>query len=512
MGCDYASAMEEGMTPNDAGGVSFAISDMETFRRFLILGSESSMYVASSTLESLTCSCIELLLHQGYMEDMLQEIARVSLQGLAPKQTYALFALARMASISVEARRKIFRTMLPVVCRTFSTLTEFLRFIPHMSWGHGVRKGVQEWLLHFSPQDLAYQFTKYRNRHGYTPKDLLRLVHPKPVAGYEEVFAYAAGKWDVNYPSSSVLHDYLVAAYVVRHSQDVHAVIPLIEAYHFGWEHVGQQQLLRDARVWNAFLQNGMPYQALLRNVVRMLTLQLSPYMLDRTTLLERLTNKEAIRKSRTHPIQVLQALRMVGSATQDAEVEVALQLAFHESFHNIPPTYQRLLLAVDVSGSMSSARCVGMRELSALDAATAIALTMMKQEPYVLALAFSEGLTPLPVKKDMTLCEALESMKGLPFQRTDCSLPMEYALANKILVDCFVVITDNETNYNLRHPHVVLQEYREKVNPNAKLVVLATSACNVSIADPTDKGMLDMAGMDSSIFHVLYQFCNRGI
>jgi 60 kDa SS-A/Ro ribonucleoprotein len=216
------------------------------------------------------------------------------------------------------------------------------------------------------------------------------------------------------------------------------------------------------------------------------------------------------VKESRVHPIQVIQAMKMMSTKCEDRiDVLAALENVLEMSFKNIEPTSQRFLLALDVSGSMEMSRCIGMKHLTARDAAAAVALSFVKREPYVKTMAFMDKFVPMPLHDQMTYQDIHNYMKGLPFGATDCSLPMQYALDQGILVDCFVVITDNETNTNQRPPHEVLNEYRRKYNPNAKLVVLSTSSTDVSIADPNDLGMLDIAGMDSAVFQVIRTFVN---
>jgi 60 kDa SS-A/Ro ribonucleoprotein len=39
-----------------------------------------------------------------------------------------------------------------------------------------------------------------------------------------------------------------------------------------------------------------------------------------------------------------------------------------------------------------------------------------------------------------------VERTQSLPFERTDCALPMLYALEQRLAVETFAVLTDNET------------------------------------------------------------------
>ena len=83
----------------------------------------------------------------------------------------------------------------------------------------------------------------------------------------------------------------------------------------------------------------------------------------------------------------------------------------------------------------------------------------------------------------------------------------MLYASANNIMVDTFVVITDNETWAGDIKPCQALVEYRKTHNRNAKLVVVATTSTGFSIADPNDSGMLDVVGFDANVLPVIAEF-----
>jgi 60 kDa SS-A/Ro ribonucleoprotein len=485
------------MEANNSGGFSFHVDDWSQFCRFVILGSESSCYVPGTSLKDMACGAITRLMDAGRGGDMIQYICKVSDEGRAPKQSYGLYALAKIAEYSDAYRHIIFRHFLVKICRTFSTLAEFLSYMPNLSWGSNTRRCISEWIFAHSPHDLAYQFTKYKNRGGYTPKDILRLVHPSPQeVEYNEVFAYVTDKWNVHTFSS--LHGYLQAAHELRYTSNEDHARTYIRDYRFGWEHVGNQKLLKCPAIWEQFIENGMPYHAMLRNLSRMCKLSI-----DTNRLASSIGSEAAIKASRVHPLQILQAMKMV----DDEVLKASLQSAFHVAFANVMPSSKRFLVALDVSGSMGHSMCCGMRTLTAREAACAIALTMVKREPYVKTMCFQDKFVPFNIQENDDLDKVIKRCAAMQFGTTDCSLPIQYALDNKWEVDVFVVITDSETNCNSVPPHKLLQTYRDEVNPNAKLIVLATSATSVSIADPMDRGMLDVAGLDASILQVIREF-----
>jgi 60 kDa SS-A/Ro ribonucleoprotein len=68
-------------------------------------------------------------------------------------------------------------------------------------------------------------------------------------------------------------------------------------------------------------------------------------------------------------------------------------------------------------------------------------------------------------------------------------------------------IVTDNETWYGPIHPHQALREYREKMNPQARLVVVSMTGTLNSITDPADPLSLEVSGFDSAVPQVIADF-----
>ena len=86
----------------------------------------------------------------------------------------------------------------------------------------------------------------------------------------------------------------------------------------------------------------------------------------------------------------------------------------------------------------------------------------------------------------------------------------MVWALKNRTEFDMFVILTDNETWYGSIHPHQALGDYREKVNPKARLVVVSMTGTHSSITDPADPLSLEVSGFDSAVPQLIADF-SRG-
>ena len=126
--------------------------------------------------------------------------------------------------------------------------------------------------------------------------------------------------------------------------------------------------------MWEALLDD-MPSTALIRNLATMTRVGLLEPGSEATRVaVEQLGNGERLRRARVHPIAVLSALRTYesgrgargqGEWTPVREIVDALDAAFYAAFAGVEPTGTRLLLALDVSGSMHVGACAGVPGLS---------------------------------------------------------------------------------------------------------------------------------------------------
>jgi 60 kDa SS-A/Ro ribonucleoprotein len=162
-------------------------------------------------------------------------------------------------------------------------------------------------------------------------------------------------------------------------------------------------------------------------------------------------------------------------------------------------------MLALDISGSMGGGNLFNSK-LTPREGTAAMAMVTLRTEQMAAVYGFGNTFHELKINKGMSLETVLKTISGLPFGSTNCSLPFTQALSLGIPVETFVVYTDNEVNTG-RHPYQALRDYRQKTGINAKLVVVGMTATQFSIADPSDDGMLDVVGFDSSAPAVIADF-----
>jgi 60 kDa SS-A/Ro ribonucleoprotein len=500
--------------PNSAGGYAFALDDFSRLDRFLILGSEGGSYYAGE--RALTRDNAQAVL-RAIVADGVRAVARIvaiSEAGRAPKNDAALFALALAASADDLSTRRAALAALPRVARTGTHLFQFAELVQgSRGWGRALRRAVGAWYLAQPVERLAYQLVKYRQRNGWSHRDLLRLSHPETA----DATVAALLDWACRGTDSETLPSLVRAADALGRAVDPAEAAALIRTHNLPREAV-PTELLNEPAVWEALLER-MPLTALLRSLAKLTAVGVvRPFGDELPLVLSALADGERIARARLHPLAILLALRTYAQGSGDRgalrwepvqSVVDALNAAFYTAFRAVEPSGRRLLLALDVSGSMAMGRIAG-SSLTPREASAAMALMTAATEPTTHIVGFTGGMVPLPLSPSMQLDDAVRVVSGLPFDRTDCAQPMLYALARGLSVDAFVVYTDSETWAGAIHPVQALRQYRERTGIAAKLVVVGMVSNGFSIADPDDAGMLDVVGFDTATPAVIADFCRQ--
>ena len=517
--------------PNSAGGYAWPVDKWARLDRFLVLGSEGgTFYVGERTLtQENALGVIECLAEDGVRT--VARIVEVSVAGRAPKNDPALFALAIAAGLGDGPTKAAVWEALPKVARTATHLFHWLQYIKAFrGWGRGVRRAVADWYTAKPAMDIGYQVLKYPSRDGWAHRDALRLAHPKaPTVAHDLVFRYATKGWEGVLALAGVddmeVIQTIEAVQALRHQAPGLAAQSIVR--HGLTREMVPTELLTHAVVWEALLQR-MPLTAMIRNLGVMTKVGLLGPMSDAVmTVTAALGDRAKLKAARLHPIALLVAqktyaqgrgMKGSGSWSPVPQVVDALDRAFYLAFESAPATGQRIMLALDVSGSMA-APVLGMDFLSCREASAAMALVTAASEPRHMFTAFTagsyksmyanlgSGLSPLAISPRERLDDVVRSISGLNFGGTDCALPMIEALKHQWPIDLFVIYTDSETWAGTIHPSQALREYRERMGIKAKLVVVAMTSNGFTIADPDDGGMLDVVGFDTATPQVIADF-----
>jgi 60 kDa SS-A/Ro ribonucleoprotein len=508
---------------NHGGGYSFAVDEWKRLERFLIIGSEGGTYYVDETkLTKANAKSLSLCIGQDGKR-VVDLIVAISDGGRAPKNAAAVFALAMTAATgSPEVKKYAFMNM-PKVARNSTDMFSFVEQYKQLDGGFGVvpKKGISAWYQNKSLNSLAYQLIKYRQRDGWTHHDVLSLAHVK-AASIEENALYAYAKYlvDGNKKPEGQLPRAIEGYELIkglRTEDTIKEAVKLIVDYKLPWEAV-PTELLKSAVVWEALLPE-MGATALVRNLGRLTTLGLiKPFSDGEKLVRDKLSDSEYIKDGRLHPISVLVAAKVYANGrgdkgslvwTPSPKVLEGLNEAFYATFANAPVTNKRIMVNIDVSGSMIWPQNMvrGVPNLTSSEACGALALVILATEPNAHLYAYSDSIRPVDIDKGMRLDRALSVIQSIPMGATDCALPFIYAKKHNLNVDAFMSYTDNETNSNSIHPSQAVKSYRKSSGIAAKSIVLAASATEMSIADPTDSGTMDVVGYDSNVPLILSDF-----
>lgn len=521
---------------NAAGGYVYQIDKWARLERFLILGTDGGTYYASEkklTRENAT------VVDACAAEDAartVRTIVEISDAGRAAKNDPAILALAIVASSADTSTRALALAELPKVCRIPTHLFHFLAYCKAMrGWSRGLRRAVREWYARWDVDHLAFEVAKYQQRDGWSNRDAFRLSHLELPEPQQAVMRWAMGlplgEREVAKKNANATFKYRAAGElpaILRAYDEIKAlvekdsatratldkVVEYITTYKLTREML-PSETLNSPLVWDALLDEMKP-EAMIRNLGKMSAVELLKPMSTATSMvIATLKNRDALKKARIHPIFVLNAMRVYAKGQGDKgslmwkpvqQIVDALDEAFYLCFDNVTPTNKRLMLAVDISGSMDSSYIAG-TALSAREASAALALVTASVEPSYAIYGFDTNFAPIPISPRQRLDDVIRIMCRLHMGGTDCALPMIHAQKLGLEIDAFAVYTDNETWAGSIHPSQALRRYRQSSGIASKLAVVGMTATECSIADPNDRGMMDFVGFSTATPEALGTF-----
>lgn len=492
------------MVKNNAGGYGFEITPQERLERFLLIGSEGGTYYVGEqklTQENAE-NILKLLKTNG--TDVVATVVDFAVNRRAPKADAGIFVLALAASFGDQTTKNAAYQAVTSVTQNSTQLFTFLANVQNLrGWSRGLRKAVARFYTGKSVEKLAYQIVKYRNRAGFTHRDALRLSHPQTEeVARNELFKYAVGKLTEAESTNT-----LVQTFGKAQTATGKDLLALIDSAKLTWEMVPTSQL-NDAEVLKALLPN-MQLTALVRNLNRFAKAELTKGNSATTkAIVAKLTNPEFV-GSNMHPVNVINSMLtyssgrgVKGDSTWEVNQNIvdALQTTFELALKAIVPTNKKILIGVDISGSMNST--VNGMQMNASQIANVLAVTILKSEKNAEMVWFDTNIVPTKLGRRSSIDEILRnSPHG---GGTDCAQPLVYAANSLESYDAILILTDSETWAGPRHGFEVLQSYRKNVNRDVKVIEIALTATGHSTMPADDKNLLRVVGFDASVIDVV--------
>lgn len=496
---------------NNAGTKVFAIGDKEKLERFLMIGTFGGTYYASEQklTDEATATLIQMI--ETSPSIVLDLTAKFVREKRLLKLDTALYVLALLVTYGSQQTKNEAYKLVGPFCKTATHLFTFMSMCKDIrGWSKGLCNAVAKWYTSKTEDQLVYQWLKYGNRAGFTHRDAIRLSHPVPVNKRQNtIFHNMVGRNDL------LLDNTQFCAYteVQKYKEHKHSTADIIECIQSGkltWEMV-PTELLNEKPILLQLTSN-MPLMALIRNLNRITNADIFARATAQSgAILTRLTDAKEVEESGIHPIFVLNAIKTyaqghgdLGSLTWSPNQRVldALNTTFELAFKNIETTNQRVLVAVDKSGSMNH-NATGTK-MTCTQLAGAMALTNLKSMNNATVITFDTQYQEVQFGARTSYDDVLAKLGH--GGGTDCGQAFKYALDKKLDLDAIIIYTDSETWAGSQTSHDLLAEYRRRYNKNVKVIEVAMVANQFSNY-PSGRDVLRVVGYDSNVPELIAKF-----
>lgn len=477
---------------NEAGGRAYQLSPQEALAQYAVTGCFNQTYYADAAEQldrviELAQQCEPAFIAQlavysrkrGYMKDM-------------PALLVAL--LSTMDTVQMQ---RVFHQVIDNG-RMLRNFVQMMRsgVVGRRSLGTAAKRLVQTWI---QQRDAHYLLNASV---GNAPSlvDILKMMHPKPLnAAQDALFGYLLDKPYRQADLPMAVQQYL------RFKQDMQGEVPdvsfqLLTALPLTqthWQAIAAQAPWQMTRMnLNTFARHGV-----FEN--KWLTQQIA----------QRLANAHWVRKARAFPYQLFMTYQQVSDQVPTV-VREALHDAMAVALHNVPVLQGRIVVCVDVSGSMQSPvtgyRAGATTKMRCVDAAALFASALLAVNPQVEVIAFDTRChVPRLTARDSVMTNAAK-LAAYGGGGTDCSLPLARLNKRKQAAELVIYFSDNESWADRRYygGTGLMTEWAQfkQRNPKAKLVLLDVQPY-ASTQAKTDRDVLNIGGFSDQVFDVIAQF-----
>ncbi|BBH22458.1 60 kDa SS-A/Ro ribonucleoprotein [Paenibacillus baekrokdamisoli] len=392
-----------------------------------------------------------------------------------------LFGLAILSVYRPDLFAKIFLQ----VVRFPSDLSDFLTILKGLGRGEGGR-AVKRQVNRFLSGISEYWAIKYNGRgRGYSLGDAIATAHPKPDdLKQQALFRYLRGQ-----EANLDLLPQVKALESLKLASTEHEQITWIERGKLPYETV-TGAIKPTKAVWEALLYQ-MPTFAMLRH---MNALQRAGVLEEKQNLdyvVNRLTNKQALRKAKILPFRLATAFRQV----EHPELRDALREAAELTFDNLPELGERTAIFLDISGSMDG-------DYLEIGSVFALALYKKTQGNSLFWLFDTDVYDANPSRKDSILTQAAQiHARG----GTDTGAPIQKLIQERKKVDQIIIITDEQQNSGSPF-YSQLKLYRSKINRDVKAFIVDIAPYRTAMVPDQDPQTFYIYGWSETVLSYIAQ------
>ena len=367
------------------------------------------------------------------------------------------------------------------------------------SLGSAPKRMVANWLNEASDRALLQANV------GNDPSlaDVIKMVHPKPGnKAREALFAWIIGKpCDVDMLPTAV-QDYMRFKKTGRgRVPDVpFQMLTQLELSTKQWTEIAEKASWQMTRMnLNTFQRHGVLALPKMRKLIA-----------------DRLRNPELIAKARVFPYQLITAYQAM-SADMPAQIQSALHDAMELSVQNVPKLRGQVVVAPDVSGSMSGA-VTGYRKGATtatrfVDVAGLVSAAVLRRNPSATVLPFEVRVRETRLEPRDTIMTNARRLAEQWGGGTNCAAPLDWLLAKGRAPDLVIMVSDNQSWARAAYGNngTVMMQAWEKLkqrNPKAKLVCIDIAPYGTTQAKERED-VLNIGGFSDTVFDQIAAFAS---
>jgi 60 kDa SS-A/Ro ribonucleoprotein len=479
---------------NHEGAAAYAFDAKHALAQFAVTGCLSNTFYCNA---------------DGQLARALQLAAEVDAQFVAKTAIYARVRAAMkdmpallLAVLSMKdpaLLRKVFDRVIDNG-RMLRTFVQILRSgaVGRQSLGSAPKALVRRWL------DTASERKLMDAAIGADPslKDVVCMVHPKPADRMREAFyGWLLGRPYALDALPVKLQEYLV--YKFDRSQPVPDVpFQMLTALGLG------------AAEWTAIARKA-PWQMLRMNLNTFVRHGVFEEQGMTERVAAKLRDRESIRKARALPYQLMAAY-CAANVALPALVREALQDAMEIALENVVPFAGRVVVAPDVSGSMSSP-LTGRRQgatsvVRCIDVGALMAAAVLRMNRDARVLPFEQQVREVELNPRDSVVTNAQKLAAMGGGGTNCSAPLAWLNQRRLRAELVILVSDNESWVDARKrgaTETMHQWQQFKVrNPGAKLVCIDVQP-NSTTQAPEHDDVLNVGGFSDEVFAIVAAFAS---
>jgi 60 kDa SS-A/Ro ribonucleoprotein len=479
-------------TANEAGGRAYQLTAKQALAQYAATGCLNGTFYATAEeqLETVLSLC------GGIESEFIARTAIYSRERGFMKDMPAL-----LCAVLTTRHPALLETIFPRVIDNGKMLRNFVQIVRsgvtgRKSLGSAPRRMVRTWLERRSDDAL------FRDSVGQSPSmaDVVKMVHPKPATKEREaLYGYVIGRpYDVE-RLPALVREYEAFK---NGSSDAVPDVPFqmltsLELSDAAWIEIARNAKWQMTRMnLNTFGRHNVFAN---EEVTRMIA--------------ARLADREAIRKARAFPYQLMTAFTAIGTGIPRAVVE-ALQDALEIATENVPAIEGQVYICPDVSGSMLSPvtgdRHASTSVVRCVDVAALLTASIMRKNPAAVVLPFNTEVVKVQLNARDTIVTNAQKLAAIAGGGTTCSAPLAQLNRRKAAGDLVIFISDNESWADRKSGRgtAMMQEWNafRQRNPQARLVCIDLQPSSTTQAAES-QDVLNIGGFSDAVFDLVAQF-----